>query len=197
VDVARSYGGVEPVRVYHSTLAEVPFSASGRVPAQTQLALAHGQLDRSNSLQLRDWSWSGTHPAVELRLYRPGWRTVRVLAWEWPELVEWEPAATPAEQEKAIDQLLFAPDAPRFPPNSESLPEKRLGDLSSTMFDWDGTSAALARGSASTAHREALLFAVTEYERLVSLLPSGAAADEGQRTRLILKAQRLRTLADE
>jgi hypothetical protein len=196
VDIARSSHPEEPVPVYQSTLGEVPFSPTGRLPFQTKFALGSGHLDRSISPQGPDWSWSGVHPAFEIRLYRPGWKTVRVRAWRWPEQIPWQPAVTPDEQEQALDQLLFACDAPKPPPNPEAKPERPGDDLGGTLFDWDGTSAVLARGSASSPHHDALLFAVAEYERLASLLPESSAA-EGQRTRLILKAQRLRTLADE
>jgi hypothetical protein len=181
VDVRKEWGPCFAFQASRIALAEVPCSATGRTSSQVQVSMGYGYLLPYGVLNYQ----FGTHPDLELRLYRPGCQTVRVDSWQRLEQVDWQQAATLQEQERAIDQLLFACDSRRaLAPPSES--------DGNVMSDWDGTPAALLPGSASRAHREALLFAGTEYERL-----AGLTSEESERVQLNLKAQRLRKLANE
>jgi hypothetical protein len=87
--------------------------------------------------------WSGTAPALELRLYRPGYRTVRVHCGQRVNDVTWEPAVTPGEQEQAVDELLFAcdDDRPRWPPPEAPRQPREFQNL---LLDWKGLRAGLS-----------------------------------------------------
>jgi hypothetical protein len=189
VDVSKQYEGQgEGPSLCRCTLREVPCTAEGRVPGQTQVAVTMWQHDPYSFTP-----WSGTTPDVEMRLYRPNWQTVRVRSWQWPDRIEWKKAASLEEREEAVDHLLFAAGLPLNKVKADGTARKEGGGL---MFDWNGTPAALAPGSTSAVHKESLLFAAVEYEGLAGLtvLTTG---DESQKTRLLLKAQRLRQLANE
>lgn len=105
---------------------------------------------------------SRNRDSVALRLYRPGYDLVEIGSWEGANRVEWKPAVDVSAQEKAIDRLF--PDC--FPFSQ-------------------------AKGSGSPAHREALLFGASEYERL-SKLPSSIV---WQPEALEKKAKAMRDLA--
>ncbi len=102
------------------------------------------------------------HDSVALRLYRPGYDLVEIGSWEGANRVEWKPAVDVSAQEKVIDRLF------------------------SDCFRYSQ-----AKGSGSPAHREALLFGASEYERL-SKLPSSIV---WQPEALEKKAKAMRDLA--
>lgn len=156
-------------------------------------------------LPVRDWVWPqiqcevdrgwfalfgalnyGNHTShrVRIRLYRPGWETIEVGP---GEKAEWQPAATPEQQEEAVDALLSTHEhdssVGMFTRGRMEEGPEPPHDLRRFRF--------LAAGTVSQAHREALLFAADEYTRL-----AGHARDRAVlRTRLEKKAAALRSLA--
>lgn len=102
------------------------------------------------------------HDSVALRLYRPGYDLVEIGSWEGANRVEWKPAVDVSAQEKVIDRLF------------------------SDCFRYSQ-----AKGSGSPAHREALLFGASEYERLAKLPSSIVWQPEA----LEKKAKAMRDLA--
>lgn len=106
-----------------------------------------------------------TNP-VTVRLYRPGYRTVEVAAWEFSTGVVWVPATTPDEQREAVNNLVFM------------------------------NSSCIKPSSAGSRHREAIKFALSEYERLSQACPD---TEEGrsQREWLAADAESLRRHAAE
>jgi hypothetical protein len=150
-------------------LSEVPISHRDEVPSQLKASVQHGiVIIGVLSHRIRE------SESVVVRLYRSGFDLVEVGSWEGRRRVEWKPAVDVAAQEKAVDQLFGGrQDGPRRP-------AARFGC-------WQ------AKGSTSAAHRDAILFGASEYERLANLPASTA----GEREVLRDKAKALRVVADE
>ena len=150
-------------------LSEVPISQRDEVPSQLKASIQHGGVIIGVlSLRTRE------SESVVVRLYRSGFDLVEVGSWDGRKRVEWKPATSIAAQEKAVDHLFGGGQVgPRRP-------ALRFGC-------WQ------AGGSVSAAHREALLFGASEYERLAKF-PS-STADE--RKALQDKAKAKRDLAAE
>jgi hypothetical protein len=159
------------------------------VPPQTQVALDYGWIADCVALTYR----SHTHHTVLVRLYRPGWQTVEIKAWDQVGPIAWKEAADLPARERAVDDLLstWGTDVQAQPPwrtEGHKVPPPPPRPRDAQVFR------NLAPGSTSAWHRQALLFAASEYERL-----GGAAAPDkaGQelRQRVSEKAKRLRELA--
>jgi hypothetical protein len=143
------------------TLARVPLEPNGRVPAQTSLSLDYGAYVVGVAL-----NYPIHHGrSLLVRLYRPGFQLVEVQSGQSLDQVRWQPASDLTAQERALDALLVDPAV----------------DLKA----W--TAAQITPGSAAPEHREALLFAAAEYERLADGL-----ADPETRRRLLHKALEVR-----
>ena len=134
-------------------LSEVSISHRDEVPSQVKASVQHGiVLIGVISHRMRECE------SVVVRLYRPGYELVEIGPWERTNRVEWKPAPELAAREKAVDQLFGGRQGgPRRP-------AARFGC-------WQDV------GSVSAAHREALLFGASEYERLAKL-PSSTADEQ-------------------
>jgi hypothetical protein len=187
VDVADEQNCIEFPENDRCLLGAIPLTRKGGVPAQTQVAFDHGWLWHCIAL-----SYGGhTSHVLMVRLYRPGYQTVEVKSWQKTGTVTWKVARDLAEQEQAVDDLLTTSEyAPSFRIALEGPPGKAEGKPARD----GGTFWALAPGSAARRHREALLFAIGEYERLAAQCPPGAAGQEA-RERLAVKAKALGELA--
>jgi hypothetical protein len=118
-----------------------------------------------------------TSHTVAMRLYRPGYDLVEIDSWQLPEKVAWKKAPDLAAQEKELDRLMLTTD-------EASRPAIWLGRT-------------LRPGSASAAHRQALLFGASEYERLAASAQSSHPNPNESSRRLVEKAGTLRALADK
>jgi hypothetical protein len=185
VDVARDASVIDFARDDSYVLREVRPSAGGWVSPQVKVALDYGWYANFVALSY----WQHLHHTLLVRLYRPGYRTVEVRAWEYDTPVEWNEAVTGEDREAAIDDLAstYATDnkahwratADGLPPGTRPR-DPRLFRC-------------LASGEASAAHRQALLFIAEEYARLARELPGGD--DDPLRARVTLKARALRERA--
>jgi hypothetical protein len=133
------------------TLAEVPVTASDRIPAQIKSSLTYGVFVIGIAVNY----FVETDHWVALRLYRPGFELVEIRSCELANRVLWKLAPGLEAQEKALDALFAYPE-------------------------YYGS-------SPPPAHKAALLFGASEYERLASL-----AIVPEQRKRLADKAKSLR-----
>ena len=136
----------------------------------------------SVSLERGYWLWGGMriseHVSYRLtvRLYRRGYRSVEVGSWQLFEAVHWTSADTLAEREQAIDDLVAAREG-----------EGMAWESGPSAFEH------LAPGSSDPRHRQALLFAVVEY----NVLATTPGIDEPTRARLHDKARQLRHHAEK
>lgn len=192
VDIADDDGCIEFNLGYRErdrdryVLSTVPLSDSGRLPSQAKISLDWGFIWNCIAL-----IYDGhTVHTVRVRLYRPGWQTVEVKSWEQVDALKWKEAPSLVEQEKAIDDLVSTWETDylnRFAQSSssESHPRPPAGVA---LFR------GLAPGSESAKHRQVLLFAAGEYERLAAFTDS---SETGKllHTRLNEKANMLRELA--
>jgi hypothetical protein len=110
-----------------------------------------------------------TSHSVAVRLYRPGYKLIEFKAGESVDAIVWKAAGDLAAQEKALDDLYTY----------------------GTGVFW------LEAGSASESHRQALLFGVSEYDRLAALTQAQGPTCEVAAARLAGKAQMLKALADQ
>ena len=171
-------------------LTAVPLSPGGSVPSQTGLSLDYGFYVIGIAL---NYPVHYGHSTL-LRLYRPGYQLVEVRSWEAPGKVEWKPAPDPAAQEKAVDGLLAGPgtESPRA-----EFAYGRNADTLHSVRERGWCLRQLKLGSASAGHREALLFAAAEYERLAAALPANSPDGGAMKERLLGKAGDLRVWAAE
>jgi hypothetical protein len=146
-------------------LSEIPAQNTDEVPAQLRPGVTSGLVVFGVAVNYV----TCTSHSLALRLYRPGYDLVEVASWQLNNRVTWHAAAHLAAQEEAVDSL--------FPLDRG---DKSMGQESHR----------LANGSASPAHRQALLFGASEYDRLEHLVES-----KDQLARLSRKAAALRDLA--
>jgi hypothetical protein len=139
--------------------------ADGEVPSQVRAYLARGYV-----LYLGiNAGWSTKREYCLTKLYRRGYKTVVVEPSREPVEVRWEPAATPADQERAVHELVY-------------------------RVRWSrGYQPGLSAGSADPRHREVLLFAADEYARVADLYPAGSES----RKQCLREAQAVRSRAAE
>jgi hypothetical protein len=181
LDVADDQNCIDFAHREHDRYVICPLSSSlgDRLWPQMKVAVDYG------------WIWNcialiydgHTHHTLLVRLYRPGFQTIEVQSWQKGGEAKWVEAASLEAQEKAIDDLLST-----WGTDSQQL----LGRAARASKDAPQDSAvfhSLAAGATSKGHRQVLLFAASEYERLKS------AADQAMRSRLEEKTQTLRRLA--
>jgi len=155
-------------------LTRIPLADDGTTSSQVTFNCASG------------WSYVGfwnfvntcTSHAVAVRLYRPGFETIELKAGHDPREMQWHEALDLAAQEKAIDNLLGANPLETGKSLSNELQRR------------------LEPGSKSTAHRDALLFASREYERIARAVSPDELDGSAFRARLMEKSRRLKSLAD-
>src|SRR5262249_7774206 len=176
VEILDSSGSIEFSGDDEYLFSEVPVSGKGTVPAQKSVRFVRGW-----------WALVGAHkysqslnPTIRLRLYRPGYETVEFGPWERTSKLKWNPAATLAAREAAIDELISTRGTNEY---YEMAPE---------VWKNERVDHGLAAPT-TDAQRAALLFVAGEYDRLV---PDAAErADTRTRERLQEKARQLRALA--
>jgi hypothetical protein len=163
-----------------TVLQEIPLSESGRSQLQGKVAIDYGWF----VLGLCPGCWSHTRHRLQVRLYRAGFATIEVSEWAHTVDLAWLPAADLQAQEKAVDNMVHTART-----EFRSITELPTGEFS----QFNG----LAPGSASPAHKQALQFAVMEYDRLATLavLPGENDIGHAPRSRLKDKADVLRELA--
>jgi hypothetical protein len=157
-------------------LSTIAITDEARVPSQFHVNLEYGLLAVSaekHTVGTTHWS--------QVRLYRRGYQLIEMTPEKRSARIEWMPAVGVVAQEKAVDDLLW-------PPSDERVPQTLQRDKDKP---WPGS--LVGPGSLSSKHREALLFAAAEYERL--LLVWGPKADAAAKERLQRKAQELRERA--
>jgi hypothetical protein len=171
------------------TLASVTPISGEREPAQARLSLEYGIY--TSSRQLQPFPVHHGHSTL-LRLYRPGYQLVEVKSFEFPPNINWIAAPDLLAQEKAVDALLSVPsiEAPRY-----EFSYGRDGISDHSAWPKEERNPALRSGAVSAKHKEALLFAASEYDRLALLAPTESEQDRRVRARLLSKADSLRALA--
>lgn len=163
-----------------TTLSEAPLILGNCLSPQMKLALDYGWMAHFIALSCK----RHTAHTIMVRLYRPGWQTVEIGSWGLPGEVDWKEARDLAGRESAVDDLVstWAHDA-----------EGHMGALHEESPTDSKLFRRLAPGSTAPGHRQALLFAASEYDRLA--VQVSAAGDETMRTRLAEKARALHDLA--
>jgi hypothetical protein len=160
----------------HQVLTRIAASTQGTTTHQWGLGVEHGW----RVVGIGAWNYTSafTSHDVAVRLYRRGHATIELKPGQSPRELKWIEAATLAEQEKAVDDLLG--NAPSKSEALEFRPKHSL-ELAAT----------------TAAEKDALRFAAGEYEWLANHVSSWDAEPEKMRQRLHGKAQRLRALVGE
>jgi hypothetical protein len=186
------FGGLFPVEANCYELTRLPFTSQGTLPEQSRLGFLHGNYYLSVLPPFAGSFAASTRHTIAVRLYRSGFETVVIGPWETADKVMWRPALDLVAEEKAVDDLLGI----------------RLSSWNGVTYMWYssfdeiprgwpmGSETVLEPGSRSAAHREALLFAAAEYERLAHEVVSPTAERQKVCERMREKASRLRLLAE-
>jgi hypothetical protein len=182
-----------PITQY--TLTSIPLDSRGLIPSQLELAPATGVLNPLGVVE------GGQHErslyTMVIRLYKPGFRTMEVKAWEKSRELQWFPAPDLLAQEKAIDDLLADPAAPERPIGmvKDVVPTVKVTwwELKDEKLPGLG----LQPGSVSSSQRKALEFAATEYQRLACTPIASSPSMQIVRERLQQKANWLRHYAQQ
>lgn len=176
------------------TITRIPIDRGGLVPSQLEIATATGVYNPFGIGEFNEHERS--HYNMTIRLYKPGSRTMEVATWDKAKSIQWLPAPTLVEQEKAIDDLLADPAAP-YPPNlgiGRGIPAPiswwELKDQKSPGLG-------LQPGAVSLSQRQFLLFAAGEYGRLANGPAVTAPNMQAVRERLQQKAIWLQRYADQ
>jgi hypothetical protein len=157
--------------VEHEELSRVPTSAEGIVPSQMGLTFSSGW----RYVGVVNFTSSSTEHGIALRLYRPGYDTIVMKPGERVEELRWKQASDLDAQAKAINDLMHGAKVQK----TKSITVRHV----------------LESGTKSPAHKAALMFGASEYERLARDL-SASPAHEAARHELLEEADRLRNLAD-
>jgi len=168
VDCSRLH--VDVGEIVSECSSEIAISAVNEAPPQIKPSVTYGFAVLGiavNYLVQKDHT-------VVIRMYRPGYALVEIKPGEHLDQIVWTPALDLESQEKALDRLL--------PPKSDDKTQDSNSWLSSRR---------LRSGSSSSAHRAALLFGASEYDRLA------ASAPQTDKIRLEGKVRELRRLASE
>lgn len=179
VDVANDDNSFDVIEKDRYRLTPLPLHRDGSFDPQLKVAVDYGWLLACMALTYD----SSTHHTVLVRLYRPGYQTIELESWRKDEPLQWTPAPTLDERERAIDDLVST---------WKTTPERLQNEYAAKGFVPPRDAAVfryLAPGSTAHEHRSALRFAAGEYEQLLS-----DAADAEQRSRLEEKAKALRQL---
>ncbi len=166
-------------------LSRIPIDTRGQVPSQLELATAMGVL---NPFGVVDGAkHEQTKFTMLVRLYRPGHRTMEVRAWDKSRELQWLAAPSLGDQERAIDDLLAPADVD---------PKITWWELKDQK-DTKGPGLGLQPGTSSASHRQALIFAAGEYQRLASSAIGMTPAAAPIRERMQQKAIWLRRYAEQ
>jgi hypothetical protein len=179
VDIDQDLSGTEYGGGDCYTLCETTVTHRGWTLPQTRLACSHGFVWHCVALCYHKHL---AHTA-RLRCYRPGYELAEVEPWQVQGDVAWKKVPDLREQEKAVDDLVAAPVAQSW----------RVSPSSKMEESW--SVGCLAPGSASEWHKEALVFAADEYERLALFRRAMNEREEPNILRLEQKTRQLRDLA--
>jgi hypothetical protein len=160
------------------TLMRIPIDRGGLVPSQLEIAPATGVYD---PLKIGSGAEHERNLyTMNVRLYRPGYQTKEVKAWDKTRSPKWAPAPDLLSQEKAIDDLLAVP-----------------GSEFSKGTWWEAKEKpSFQPGTVSKSQYESLMFVSSEYQRLASSPAAGSANMIAVRERLQQKAIFLRDYAE-
>lgn len=183
VDVRSNLSGPEFNDGDCYTLRELGVIADRWVLPQTRVAADYGFVWNCIALMFHEH----IHHSILMRLYRPGFDCVEIKSWHLAQGVEWRSAPGLSAQESAIDSLVATPGW------QQSLMTLTL-DIESREPKVPGCDQ-LAPGSSSSAHRDSLLFAASEYERLAAADWPNEPEQHAARERLRDKACHLRECA--
>lgn len=180
VDVTDDDNCLEITEKDRYVLSRMPLHRDGSYDPQTKVAVDYGCILYCMS-NVYD---TATHHNLLVRLYRPGYHTLEIESWQPDDKFQWIEATRPEEQEQAIDDLVST-----WKTTPQRLQNKAAFDgfvppRDPIVFNY------LAPGSTSGTHHKALLFAASEYDRL---LPRAGDADT--KARLQAKATALREMA--
>jgi hypothetical protein len=159
------------------TLMRIPIDRGGLVPSQLEVAPATGVWDPlhvGNGAEHESNRYTMT-----VRLYRPGYETKELKAWDKARTPKWAPARDLLSQEKAVDDLLAVPG----------------GDGKSNWWD-QKDKPSFQPGTVSKAQRDSLLFVSNQYQDLARSPAAGAANMAAVKERLQQKAIFLQRFAD-
>jgi hypothetical protein len=177
VDIDRTDRKPQPSTV-EFTLMKIPLDTRGLVPSQLQIAPASGVWDPLHVMNAAEHE--ANRYTMTVRLYRPGYETKEVKAWDKTRTPKWAPARDILSQEKAVDDLLAVP-----------------ADAGAKGTWWElKEKPSFQPGTVSKSQHDALLFASSEYERLAKSPSAGAANMMAVRERLQQKAIFLREFAE-
>jgi len=182
-----------PTHSSQYTLTKIPIDRGGVIPSQLEFAATTGVYDPFNVVQTV--SHEKTHYTMVVRLYKPGSQTMEVHAWDKAAALQWRPATTLIDQEKALDDLLADPAAPGM----------QLGFVTNTTMKstwWDlkdqkSPGLGLQPGRVASNQQRFLEFAASEYGRLANSPPATAPNMQAVRERLQQKAIWLQRYADQ
>ena len=175
VDITRVYADVGGIDYY--TLYEVPSWPQGWVLPRTKVSATYGIFVFGIALNYPVY----VSHSLAMRIYRPGYELVELDSWDLPESITWKSVLDLHSQERALDHLFLT--------NEKA--ERAEAE------HWPLIGRCLSAGSASKAHRRALLFGASEYERLAACEVAAKTENKEARGRLQSKAVELRKLADK
>lgn len=179
VDVADDDNSPEFAEHDKYILQTLSLTPNGSFDPQIKVAVDYGWLWNCVQLIYSEH----THHTLMVRLYRPGYKTIEIESWQKTGQVKWEVAADLVDREEAIDDLVATWKTTYLSPQYQYA---HPGNPRDTMVFQT-----LAPGSISDEHRDVLLFAAGEYERL-----AGQAKTQAElRSRAEIKAKALRQLA--
>ena len=176
------------------TLTRIPVDTRGFIPSQLEIAPVTGVY---NPLGMGDFKeHETTKYTMTIRVYRPGYRTIEVKAWDKSRPLDWVKVADFAEQEKAIDDLLADPEVHSATPGMTQFTQ--LGEK--TWWDQKDSKTpplGLQKGYVSPSQRASIEFAANEYSRLANGQAAASSEMAATRTRLQAKAIWLKKYAVE
>ena len=163
VDKSTSHGCMDFSHDNEYVLKEIPVSSAGWVSPQGKVACDYC------------WYWNcialtyfnGKHHTVTVRLYQPDRQTLEIDSWDLPQGVRMGLMRDLADREKAVDELVSTRGANFW----QEMYEKHDAHDPSGVESAESWFRFLAPGSKSPEHRQALLFAASEYERLAKTDP--------------------------
>jgi hypothetical protein len=167
--------GVNAMRgevVEYEELSRIRTSSGGATSAQISLNFSSGW----RYVGVVNYTATSTGHGIALKLYRPGYETIVLKPGEDAHELRWREASDLNAQVKAVDDLFRA----ATPASKKPITMRRV----------------LEPGTKSAAHREALLYGASEYERLARGLSAFSANDRESQRDLLEEANRLRSLAE-
>jgi hypothetical protein len=163
VEKSTSHGCVDFSPDNEYVLKEIPVSSAGWLSPQGKVACDYCWY--WNCIALTYFNWK--HHSVSVRLYQPDRETVEIDSWDLPQGVRRTIARSLAERETAVDELVSTRGANFWQEMHEQhdARDQSGAESAKSLFRF------LAPGSNSPEHRQALLFAASEYERLAKTDP--------------------------